>query len=244
VSYDGHAPDALAAHLRLPHLIVRAEVVSTLDDVHALAETGAPAGTIVLADAQTRGRGRQGRAWQSPAGRGIWLGYLVRAAAEPAALLGVRAGLAVARALGALGVAARVKWPNDVLVDGRKVCGILCETRWREGTPRWSAVGIGINVHGPVAADLAGTAAALDAWGPVTRVAVLERLMPHLRALPTGPVLDATEREEWDARDWLAGRRIVSPLAGVARGIAPDGSLRIETPDGMRSALAGHVTLA
>lgn len=244
MTYDGHAPEALAARLRLPHLVVRGEVTSTLDELHALAKAGAPATTTVLADGQTRGRGRQGRAWQSPAGRGIWLGYLVRPVGGAAGLLAVRAGLAVARALEALEIPARVKWPNDVLIDGRKVCGILCETRWREGTPLWSAVGIGINVHGPVAADVAATAAALDEQGPVTRVAVLERLVPLLLTLPTTAVLSTAERAEWDRRDWLADRRITEPLAGIARGIGEDGALRVETPRGLRSALAGHVTIA
>lgn len=242
--YDGHAPEALAARLRLPHLVVRGEVTSVLDELHALAEGGAPAATAVLADCQTRGRGRQGRAWRSPAGRGIWLGYLVRPVGGAAGLLAVRAGLAVARALDALGTAAQVKWPNDVLVDGRKVCGILCETRWREGTPLWAAIGIGINVHGPVPADLAATAVALDARGPVTRVAVLDRLVPLLRALPTTPALTPAERAAWTERDWLADRRIAGPLAGIARGIGEDGALRVETSDGLRSALAGHVTIA
>ena len=244
LTYDGLAPDALAARLRLPHLIVRAEVTSALDELHQLAEAGAPASTTVLADAQTRGRGRQGRSWQSPAGRGIWLGYLVRSAGGASGLLAVRVGLAVTRALDALDVPAQVKWPNDVLVDGRKVCGILCETRWRGATPLWSAVGIGINVHGPVPADVAGTAAALDEHRAVTRVAVLERLIPLLRALPTGPALDDAERAAWRARDWLRDRRISAPVAGIARGIGEDGALLVETPAGIRSALAGHVTVA
>jgi BirA family biotin operon repressor/biotin-[acetyl-CoA-carboxylase] ligase len=244
VSYDGLPPEALAARLRLPHLVVRGEVTSTLDELHALAAAGAPAMTTVLADRQTSGRGRQGRAWQSPAGRGIWLGYLVRPVGGGAGLLAVRAGLAVARALDAIGVPAQVKWPNDVLLSGRKVCGILCETRWREGTALWSAVGIGINVHGPVPADVAATAAALDDYGPVTRVAVLERLVPLLRSLPTAPALSEAECVEWRARDWLADRRITEPIAGIARGIGEDGALRVETALGLRSALAGHVTIA
>jgi BirA family biotin operon repressor/biotin-[acetyl-CoA-carboxylase] ligase len=244
VSYDGHAPDALAARLRLPHLIVRDEVTSALDELHQLAESDAPASTTVLADSQIRGRGRQGRAWRSPAGRGIWLGYLVRAGAATSSLLAVRVGLAVTRALDALDIPAQVKWPNDVLVDGRKVCGILCETRWRGATPLWSAVGIGINVHGPVPAEVAGTAAALDEHRAVTRVAVLERLIPLLRALPTAPALDASELAAWHARDWLGDRRISAPVAGIARGIGEDGALLVETPAGIRSALAGHVSVA
>jgi BirA family biotin operon repressor/biotin-[acetyl-CoA-carboxylase] ligase len=244
VTYDGLAPEVLAAHLGLPHLVVRSEVTSALDELHALAAAGAPGSTTVLADRQTRGRGRQGRIWQSPAGRGIWLAYLLRPIGDGAGLLALRAGLAVARALEGLGFPARVKWPNDVLVDGRKVCGILCETRWRGGVPLWSAVGIGINVHGPVPADVAATAAALDERAPASRMAVLERLVPLLGMLPSEPVLSEAERAEWSARDWLANRRITEPVPGIARGVGADGALQIETAAGLRSALAGHVTIA
>jgi BirA family biotin operon repressor/biotin-[acetyl-CoA-carboxylase] ligase len=234
----------LAAAVRTPDLLVLAEAPSTLDVVHALAAEGAAAGTAVLADAQTRGRGRQGRTWHSPRGRGIWLSYLVRPDNEAAAsLLAIRTGLAVADALDDLGIPARLKWPNDVLCRDRKVAGILCETRWKGTHPEWTALGIGMNVHAPLPAGVAETACALDELVPVTRRAVLERLLPRLHALPMSPRLTEDERAAWEARDWLAGRSLREPLAGIAQGIEGDGALRVATSTGVRRALAGHVIL-
>jgi BirA family biotin operon repressor/biotin-[acetyl-CoA-carboxylase] ligase len=243
-AYDGLGAEVLAARLRAPGLTVLAEVTSTLDVLHDLAAQGAPAGTAVLADAQTRGRGRHGRTWSSPAGRGIWLGYLARPPVmEVAALLAVRTGLTVAAALEELGIDAALKWPNDVLVRDRKVAGILCETRWQGPRPSWVAIGLGINVHGPPPADASAQAGALDGTTPVTRVAVLERLLPRLQRLPQDGVLSAGELNAWARRDWLAGRALAEPIEGTAAGLDPDGALRIETRQGVRRALAGHVRL-
>ncbi len=244
MTYDGMTLATLAAAVHSPDLHVLAEAPSTLDVVHALADEGAPAGTVVLADAQTRGRGRQGSTWHSPRGRGIWLSYLVRPPDEAAAsLVAIRAGLAVAAALDELGVPVRLKWPNDVLCRDRKVAGILCETRWKGTLPAWTALGIGMNVHAPLPPGVAETACALDELVPVTRRAVLERLLPRLHALPVSPRLTEDERTAWGARDWLVGRSLREPLAGIAQGIEGDGALRVETPAGVRRALAGHVIL-
>jgi BirA family transcriptional regulator, biotin operon repressor / biotin---[acetyl-CoA-carboxylase] ligase len=244
VTYDGMTLTTLAAAVRTPDLHVVAETPSTLDVVHALAEEGAPAGTVVLADAQTRGRGRQGSTWHSPRGRGIWMSYLARPPDDAAAsLLAIRAGLAVAEALDALGIPVWLKWPNDVLCRDRKVAGILCETRWKGARPAWTALGIGMNVHAPLPPGVAETACALDELAPVTRRDVLERLLPRLHTLPVSPRLTDGERAAWRARDWLMGRSLRAPLSGIAQGIEGDGALRVETPGGVRRALAGHVIL-
>jgi BirA family biotin operon repressor/biotin-[acetyl-CoA-carboxylase] ligase len=244
-TYDRFTAEDLAVRLRTPGLVLREAVTSTLDLLHGLATAGAPAGSAILADAQTAGRGRQGRSWQSPAGQGIWLGYLARpATAGAAGLLAVRAGLAVARALERVGVRVGLKWPNDVLLGDRKVGGILCETRWSGDAPAWVAVGIGMNVHGPVPPDLAATACALDAARPVERVAVLEELLPCLHGMPDAPTLSEGELDAWQERDWLAGRALRAPRGGVARGIDPDGALRVAADGGTHRVLAGHVELA
>jgi BirA family biotin operon repressor/biotin-[acetyl-CoA-carboxylase] ligase len=244
MKYDGLDPATLARRTRTPGLVVLAEVDSALDVLHELAAEGARAGTAVLADIQTRGRGRQGRSWHSPAGQGIWLTYLVRPPAPlETGVLALRVGLAVAAALEQLGAEPRVKWPNDVLLDGRKVAGILCEARAMPGEPGWVAVGVGINVHGPLPAGLAQSAVALDAILPVTRVAVLERLLPLLGGLALSPRLDEAEQRVYAALDWLRGRRLRAPAAGVACGIDADGALLVETRVGPRRVVAGSVEL-
>jgi BirA family biotin operon repressor/biotin-[acetyl-CoA-carboxylase] ligase len=119
-----------------PRLHVR-ETGSTNEVARRLAAAGAPHGTVVTTGHQTAGRGRQGRSWVAPPGQALLCSLVTRA---PDPLLALRGGLAVADVAGA---AARVKWPNDVLVDGRKVAGVLAEGRPQEG---WAVLGIGVNV--------------------------------------------------------------------------------------------------
>jgi BirA family biotin operon repressor/biotin-[acetyl-CoA-carboxylase] ligase len=250
MTYDGLSPEEVARRTGTPGLLVLAEVTSALDVLHELAAAGAPAGTAVLADVQTRGRGRQGRAWHSPAGQGIWLTFLVRPPAPlESGVLALRVGLAVAATLERLGVEPRVKWPNDVLLDDRKVAGVLCEARSMPGATGagaggWVALGIGMNVHGPLPAELRRSAIALDEVVPVTRIAVLERLLPLLGGLALAPRLDQAECRVYALLDWLRDRRLRAPVAGVALGIDADGALVVETPAGARRVVAGSVELA
>jgi BirA family biotin operon repressor/biotin-[acetyl-CoA-carboxylase] ligase len=244
--YDGVSPADLAARIRCPSCLVLRSVSSTLDLVHELAEEGAPAGTAVLADEQIRGRGREGRQWHSPAGSGILLGYLHRPRrSSVAGVLALRVGMAVGSALAALGIEARLKWPNDLVVGGRKAGGILCEARTAAGDVAWVGVGIGLNVRGPVPAEVARRAVALDQVRPgVTRLQVLEVLMPRLHQLAEGSTLSQTERDAYRRMDWLAGRDVVEPVVGKVAGVDADGALVVETPGGTRRVLAGTVLVA
>ena len=122
--------------LGTPHLHLRA-IGSTSDRARELAAAGAPHGTLVTTDHQVAGRGRQGRTWTTPPRLALTMSLVLR---EVTPLLPMAAGVAVADAVGA---AAAIKWPNDILIDGRKVAGILAEARPREG---WAILGIGINV--------------------------------------------------------------------------------------------------
>ena len=119
-----------------PRLHLR-ETTSTNDRARALAAAGAPHGTLVTAAAQTAGRGRQGRTWSAPPGRALLLSLVLR---SPDRMLPLAAAVAVADAAGP---DAAIKWPNDVLLDGRKVAGILAEARPQDG---WAVLGIGLNV--------------------------------------------------------------------------------------------------
>ena len=131
-------------------LEVVGEVGSTNDRVMAAGRDGTPEGLAVIADRQTAGRGRLGRPWASLAGVGLYTSILLRPAvpASQAPLLTLVAGLAVAEAIeGVAGLAPRLKWPNDLLVDGKKVAGILTETASLESRVSYVVVGIGINVR-------------------------------------------------------------------------------------------------
>jgi BirA family biotin operon repressor/biotin-[acetyl-CoA-carboxylase] ligase len=203
------------------------EIDSTNRRARELASAGAPHGTLVTAGAQTAGRGRQGRRWEAPAGSALLCSLVLR---EFDALLSLRAGLAVADVAGE---AARVKWPNDVQVDGRKVAGVLVEGRPHEG---WAVVGIGVNVSG--APDLPD-AAALGRDDPEAVLGELLGALETRLAEPKEAALSALR-----ARDALLGAEVRwDGGEGVAAGIDADGGLRVTTDAGERVLSAGEVHL-
>jgi BirA family biotin operon repressor/biotin-[acetyl-CoA-carboxylase] ligase len=241
--YDGVDADALARSLDVPRVALFPEVASTMDVAHALAGEGAPAGTLVLADAQSAGRGRAGRRWSSERGRGIWL-TLVERPTDPEAIevLSLRLGLRTAAAVDRFAPApVRVKWPNDLYVGGRKLAGVLVEARWRDGRPEWVAIGLGMNVVTPPDVP---TAIGLRDGTP--RLDVLRALVPAVRraAAERGP-LDDDELRAFAERDLALGRAVVEPLPGLVRGLTPAGELRVETPAGeLRAIRHGSLVLA
>jgi len=207
-------------------LIEYDEVGSTLDVAHTLAADGAAAGTVVVANAQTAGRGQRGRAWQSEHGAGVWLTLIERPSdASALDVLSLRVGLALAPALDPFAASpVRLKWPNDLYVDGRKLGGILIEARWREGEPDWVAIGAGINLRPP-----ASEARAIGLAPGSTRHDVLDAVVPGLReaAAQRGPLTRA-ELAAFAARDLAAGRRCLEPVVGTVLGIDASGGLRVD----------------
>ena len=210
-------------------------VPSTQDLIHELAADGAADGTALVAVEQTAGRGSRGRTWASPRG-GLWLSVLSRpAGAAPPEALSVRVALAAADALEGAGLdGVQVKWPNDLLVDGRKVGGILCEARWNGDRLAWIAIGVGINVTNPLPDALLPSAAALTEFQPGLRPGDLAGpvIAAVRRAAQVTAPLDAAERARFASRDALAGRVLTAPAAGTADGIEADGALRIRRADG------------
>ncbi len=236
LALDGVAAADLAGRWGVPQCHVFHELDSTFTTTHDLGAQGAPAGTVVIAEAQTAGRGRDGHTWHSPAG-GVWLGMLLRPARAELGVISVRVGLAVADAVDALlgRGETRLKWPNDVLLADRKLAGILCEGRWHGERLQWLAVGVGVNVCNAIPAVVARRAVALDEWLPaVRRLDVLDRLVPALAGLASGePALSERECTAFAARDWLQGRQLRSPAAGpliAAVGIAMGFLSRSEAP--------------
>jgi BirA family biotin operon repressor/biotin-[acetyl-CoA-carboxylase] ligase len=240
-TYDGRDAATLAALLELPRVLVFEEVASTLDVAHALGEGGELAGTLVLADAQTAGRGRMGRSWRSDRGAGIWLTLLERpTSAESLGVLALRLALALAPALDRFaGETTRLKWPNDVYVAERKLAGVLVEARWRGPRLDWVAIGVGINVRPPTGFDGAGLTPG------ARRVDVLAAVVPALRAAPraTGPLTD-DELARYARRDVAVGRECIEPATGVVAGIRADGALLVDTPAGRVACHAGSLVLA
>lgn len=228
--------------LGTPHLHLR-EVDSTNARAQRLAAAGAPHGTLVTAERQTAGHGRQGRSWFAPAGGALACSLVLR---EPPRLLPMIAAVAVADVARALDRERRepaIKWPNDVLLDGRKLAGVLAEGRPQEG---WVVLGIGVNVAiapDDFPAELREHATSLGlAPGDVGRV--LAALLAALQRWLDGGEADTIAA--YRARDALAGREISWGAAnsGTALGIADDGRLLVRTAAGEERALdAGEVHL-
>ena len=251
---DGIPSAVLARRWGVPQCGVFRTLPSSLDAVHDLGAQEAPSGTVVLAEEQTAGRGRDGRTWRSPVG-GVWLGMLLRPPIPAAGVLSLRIGLVIAdvveevlgiRPTSLSGPRAGLKWPNDVLVDDRKVAGILCESRWQGDTLQWVAVGIGINVENEIPVELGTRAIALREFAPdIRRVDVLDRLVPTLLRLTTHDArLSEFECAAFARRDWLRGRHIRTPMSGRAAGIRPDGALLVDTGAGTTMVRDGHVELS
>lgn len=225
-TYEGRTADEWAGRLSLPRVVLLETTESTQDVAHALAGGGAAAGTLVVADAQSAGRGRLGRAWASAAGAGVWL-TLIERPSDLAALevLSLRVGLALAPVLEDFAPSAvRLKWPNDLYVDARKLAGVLIEARWREGVPDWVAIGVGINVRAP-----AGEPQGIGLRDDATRALVLDGVVPAIRRASTrsGP-LTADELTAFADRDLAAGRACVSPVEGRVTGIDASGALLVD----------------
>lgn len=208
---------------------------STNERAKELAAAGAPHGTLVTADEQSAGRGRQGRAWTAPAGSAVLMSLVLRELDE---LLPITAAVAICEALPA---EAAIKWPNDVWIDRRKLAGILVEGRPQEG---WAVLGVGLNVTTEsFPPELAETATSLKLAGVETTPGqVLEELLPSLDAwlgAPPDAVLPA-----WRERDALKGERVRwTGGEGVAAGIDDSGSLLVDTRDGRVALDAGEVHL-
>jgi len=249
VTLDDIPANLLARRWGVPQCGVFRTLSSSLDAIHDVAAQGAPAGTVVVVEEQTAGRGRDGRTWRSPPG-GVWLGMLLRLPVPVLGALSLRVGLVLADVvddlLGRETPRTQLKWPNDVLVDDRKVAGILCEGRWQGDALQWLGVGIGVNVANEIPPDLARQAIALRELLPdVRRIDVLDLLVPALLPLTTHHApLTESECTAFARRDWLRGRQLRAPISGRAAGVRPDGALLVDTGAGTTMVREGHVELS
>jgi len=227
---------------------------STQDAARAAAERGAPVGTAVLAEEQTAGRGRLGRAWVSPAGKNIYVTLIMRPPAPKLRALSIVSPLAVAEALEGIGLAPRLKWPNDVLVGGRKIAGILIETELSGDAVKYALVGIGLNVNldveaVPEIAEIA-TSARRELGGDASREELLAALLNAFEARYEQALEGDAVFRAWRSRLETLGRRVRATLGqrveeGVAEDVDAEGNLLVRRDDGSLAVVeAGDVTLS
>ena len=236
-----------------------AELGSTNDRAMTWARAGAPHGAIVTADAQTAGRGRLGRAWASESGEDLYVSAILRPdAGKPLGALGLAVGVGVREGLAAWLPAARLKWPNDVLVGGRKLAGILCEARWVGSSPEVVA-GFGVNVGralfpGPLATT--ATSMRRELATPPDRGEVLRQILPALESALAAFFAGgfAAIRGRYEPHCALRDQAVLVDMSNGAGpkeqaralGLADDGALMVEPPAGgpPRRVESGDVWLA
>jgi BirA family biotin operon repressor/biotin-[acetyl-CoA-carboxylase] ligase len=233
------------------------ELGSTNDRAKELAEEGAEHGEVVVAEAQTAGRGRRGREWVSPARRNLYFSVILRPELPPsrAAELTLVASIAICDAARQAGVDAGIKWPNDLLASGKKLAGILTELAAEPDRVHWAVVGVGVNVNArpeDFPEELRGEATSL----------LIERRSPAPRALFAAACFTALEdwldrhaeqgfgviRDAWRERSVTLGREVSvktegREIVGVAEDIDVQGALLVRSRAGLERILAGDVAL-
>ena len=230
---------------------------STNDLAKEMAREGAEEGTVVTALEQTAGRGRMDRTWSSPRGEGLYVSLILRPAVEPRriSVITLAAAVAVAETIALdFGAASDIKWPNDVLVGGRKICGILVESAIEAERLDYVVLGIGVNLaQQEFPGELSASATSLlIETGRI--VSCDEFLMPLLgridnwcRAAVSAPELVLSRWEELSSSARACRVRIITgegEIEAVTRGLASNGALVIETTTGeRREILSGEVTL-
>ena len=236
------------------NLLYLTSATSTQDVARVEAERNAPEGTAVLAEEQTGGRGRLGRSWVSPAGKNLYLTLVMRPPARRLRVLSIVAPLAMAEALeDAAGLTCRIKWPNDVLVGGRKIAGVLIETDLAGEAVKYALVGMGVNVNFdpaavPEIADIA-TSVRRELGRDGSREEVLAALLNAFEARYTEALKGDAAFRAWRSRLETLGRRVRATLGerveeGVAEDVDAEGSLLIRRDDGSLATVeAGDVTL-
>ena len=223
------------------------EIGSTNDRARQLALHGCPEGTVVVADSQSAGRGRLGRTWESPPGTGLYFSLILRPdfPAKDGPRVTLLAGVAVCRAVNALvGLEARIKWPNDILVHGRKVAGILAEMEVNQDRIHHVVVGVGVNVNThpssfPAVLRERSSSLAVEARRTVSKTALLCSILIEMEDLWDVLLSSGFEpiREAWRELNATLGHRVRAEgvgagLVGKAVDLDPDGSLLVRSDDG------------
>ena len=232
------------------------KIGSTNTAAMAAAADGAPEGSVFLAEEQTEGRGRGANSWQSPRSTGIYCSVVVRPTLPPSdvLVLSLAAGLAVQAAIQQVDsqVTADLKWPNDVLIEGKKVCGILTEMNAEATRVRYIVVGVGINVNQTsFPKELQATSLRLATRSEWSRVELVGALLKSLdreyrRLLEDSRARDSILRRFAESSSWVQGKAVRieengSAFEGTTEGLDARGFLQVRTQSGLRTVLSGTV---
>lgn len=233
-------------------------VGSTSNEAKKLAATGCPEGTVVLAETQQSGRGRLARGWFAPAGKGIWMSVVLRPPFQPqdAPKCTLMAAVAVTRAIRRItAIECGIKWPNDILYQGKKIVGILTEMSAEMDAVNYIVLGIGINVNietHEFPQDLVPAAVSLAqiSGGKISRIELLEAVLGELEQIYQGVVQHgfADVLKEWRSLSVTLGQEVTvigmdRQFSGRAVDIDQSGALLVQTPERLETVLAGDVSI-
>jgi len=237
-------------------LVYRESVLSTMDEAFELAVKGAEEGTVVCADVQGKGRGRMGRAWSSPSGKGVYLSVVLRPKMPPSqvARLTLLSAVAVCEAVNRVSnVDAGIKWPNDLLVKGKKLAGILTELNAEFDRVRFVVIGIGINVHAS-RNHLPSMATSLkqELKQNFSRIVIAQEVLRSLEFWYTRMLKEGFSGvlERWKELSLTIGRRVClrgseGLQKGEAIGLDEDGGLMVRLDSGeVIKKMSGDIALA
>lgn len=225
------------------------KIDSTNDSAYALAEKGIAEGTVVIAEEQTKGKGRHGRSWESPPKSGVYMSCIIRPLLAPneIARITLLAAVAVAKAVRRFtGLEAMIKWPNDILINGRKVCGILTEMKAEQDSVGFIILGIGVNINTPISCLPKGGSSLKEELHrsgkneDLSRVEFVKKMLEsleeeysRLRIKGFKPIID-----EYRSMSALPGSKIKvllrnRTIEGEAHDIDSDGSLMVRLDSGV-----------
>jgi BirA family transcriptional regulator, biotin operon repressor / biotin---[acetyl-CoA-carboxylase] ligase len=260
---DVLAPQLVSQHLRGTSFGKRIlhffQTESTNDVALRLGEKGEPHGTLILAEKQTAGRGRAGHAWVSEASTGIYVTILLRPPISPviSPVLTIAAGLAAREAVAEqTGLSPDIRWPNDVMLNGKKICGILTEMQAEPGRIHFAALGIGLNVNQtkmPAPIETIATSLRIETGRTHSRLELLARLLRQLDRYYNQFIIEGAApilRQFAEVSSYAEGKRVritteKETFDGTTAGLEPSGILRVRRDDGtLEQILSGNLSEA
>lgn len=239
------------------HLVLMESTDSTNNEAKRLAEAGEPCGTLVISEIQTAGRGRMGRPWSSPKKSGIWMSLLIRPKISPvhASMITLVMGLSVQQAVkNETGLSCWIKWPNDIVADGKKICGILTEMSAETDAVNHIVIGVGINVLNEAFPDeirSVATSILKETGASCSRNKIIAETMNRfehnfdifLKTEDLSGLLDTYNASLINRNRQV---RVLDPAgeySGTAAGIDKDGELLVRTEDTVRKVTSGEVSV-
>ncbi len=259
---DRVAPEEINLHLQSNKLgqdiRYKEEVISTQQHAHQWAREGAPEGALFVAEQQTEGKGRLGRPWHSPPRTGIWMSLILRPPIPltEASHLTILASLGIKQGIERVtGLPIQIKWPNDLMINGKKICGILTELRGEQDRIHYVIFGIGVNVNTPVEKfpeelRSIATSLAIEAGQTFHRATLIAAILEELEKVYEQYLASGFGKikKQWEDESQIKGKQVIArtfqgTIQGIAEGLNSQGALILQTDRGWVPVLTADISL-